>query len=79
MAFLEIATMTDRGTITIPASLRKKFNLKPGAEIALVEDEGKLLVIPIVDIETIRKDFPSRKEMEKELEKSHEIELELEK
>ena len=79
MAFLDIATVTDRGTITIPANLRKKFNLTPGAEIAFIEDEGKLLFVPLVDLESIRKDFPTRKEMEGEIEKSHEIDLELEK
>ncbi|HME55777.1 MAG TPA: AbrB/MazE/SpoVT family DNA-binding domain-containing protein [Candidatus Lokiarchaeia archaeon] len=79
MAFIDVVTITDRGTVTIPASLRKKLNLKPGAEIAIIEDEGKLLFIPIVDLESIRKDFPTRKEMDEELEGSHNIELELEK
>jgi AbrB family looped-hinge helix DNA binding protein len=75
---MNIVTITDRGTITIPANLRKRLNLEAGAEIALIEDEGKLVFVPIVDLENLRKDLPTRKEMEDELERSYDIELELE-
>ena len=78
-SFIDVVTISDRGTITIPASLRKKLHLRAGAEIALIDDEGKILFVPIVDLEILRKDLPTRKEMEDELERSYDIEMELEK
>lgn len=40
-----------KGMITIPVDIRKKFNLNEGTEIAIVELEGVLTIIPIYDIE----------------------------
>ncbi len=74
----DIVTITTRGMITIPLGLRKKYNLKAGTQVAVVEDEGKLNLIPLVDIEELRKNFPSLAEMSKILDKANREELELE-
>ena len=76
---MDIVRVSNRGTITLPVAIRKKFNLKAGDTVAFIEDEGQLAFVPIVDLESIRKDFPTREEMEKELENSYKIEIELEK
>ncbi len=78
MAAEDVVTITSRGMITIPLSLRKKFNLKAGMQIAIIEDEGKLSLIPLVDIEQIRDTFPTLAETSKLLDKSRKVELELE-
>ncbi len=64
--------------VTIPLGLRKKFNLKAGTQLAILEDEGKLSLIPLVDIEQIRDTFPTLAETSKLLDKSRKVELELE-
>ncbi|OLS11982.1 MAG: hypothetical protein RBG13Loki_4391 [Promethearchaeota archaeon CR_4] len=74
----DVVTITSRGMITIPLSLRKRFNLKPGTQIAILEDEGKLALIPLVDIEQIRETFPTLAETSTIFDKSRKEELELE-
>ncbi len=74
----DVVTITSRGMITIPLNLRKKFHLKAGTQIAILEDEGKLSLIPLVDIEQIRHSFPTLAETSKIIDKSHKEELEIE-
>jgi AbrB family looped-hinge helix DNA binding protein len=52
-----IAKISSRGTITIPRGIRKQYNLRRGQDIAFIEDEGKLVIIPIVNLAELRKDF----------------------
>ncbi len=78
MAAEDVVTITSRGMITIPLSLRKKFNLKAGTQIAILEDEGKLSLIPLIDIEQIRDTFSTLAETSKMLDKTRKEELELE-
>ena len=68
-----IIQMTNRGMITIPATLRKKYNLKDGQRLIISEEEGKLYIIPLVDFEHERKNFLNHKEMKKALKKMEEI------
>ncbi|HMF33097.1 MAG TPA: AbrB/MazE/SpoVT family DNA-binding domain-containing protein [Candidatus Lokiarchaeia archaeon] len=79
MATQNIVKITSRGMITIPFALRKKFNLIEGMEIAIIEDEGSLCLIPLRDIEEMRKDLPTLEEFSRELDKANAEELELEK
>jgi bifunctional DNA-binding transcriptional regulator/antitoxin component of YhaV-PrlF toxin-antitoxin module len=64
--------------ITIPLGLRKKYSLKIGSSVALIEDEGKLTLIPLKDIEALRKKFLSKKEMAEIIDQTDQEEMELE-
>lgn len=64
--------------VTIPASLRKKYGLKDGDQVIVVEDEGILKIIPIESINNLQKQSISTKEMLEILKRSREEELELE-
>ncbi len=78
MTTKEIVKITRRGMITIPLGLRKKFNLKIGSSVALIEDEGKLTLIPLYDVEELRENFISKKEMAEIIDQTDKEEMELE-
>ena len=78
MTTKEIVKITRRGMITIPLGVRKKFNLKIGSSVALIEDEGKLTLIPLKDIEALREEFISKKEMAGIIDQTDKEEMELE-
>ncbi|NMC04359.1 MAG: AbrB/MazE/SpoVT family DNA-binding domain-containing protein [Candidatus Lokiarchaeota archaeon] len=40
--------------ITIPADVRERFNLREGSKVTVMEIDGHIEIIPIVDIETLR-------------------------
>lgn len=46
--------LTSQGTISLPAVLRKKYNLQTG-EILALEDNGKIIISKVPDLLTIRK------------------------
>ncbi len=71
-------TITNNGMITIPAALRKKYNLKDGDKVLVLEDEGNLKIIPIIPIEELRKDSYTSEEMQAQMEKSRKEEIERE-
>ena len=50
------ATMTSKGQITIPKSIRDAFSIKPGDRIEFfIDDQGRLIVWPITqDITSIK-------------------------
>jgi len=39
-------TISRRGWVVIPADLRKKYGLRPGAEVRIVDYGGVLAIIP---------------------------------
>jgi AbrB family looped-hinge helix DNA binding protein len=39
-------TVSEKGWIVIPAELRKKYNLHPGAQISVVDYGGVLALVP---------------------------------
>jgi AbrB family looped-hinge helix DNA binding protein len=45
--------ITSQGTISIPAALRKKYDLKPG-ETVTVEDTGKITISKSTDFASLR-------------------------
>ena len=73
-----IVKVTNRGMITIPANLRKKYDLQDGDQVIVVEDEGMLKIIPIEPIKSLQNRSITTKEMIKILKRSREEELELE-
>jgi AbrB family looped-hinge helix DNA binding protein len=47
---MTISRATVKGQVIIPAPLRKKFNIKKGTRIAIIEGEGNvILLIPLPD------------------------------
>ncbi len=71
-------TITNRGMITIPSKFRKRYNLKDGNKVFIIEDEGSLKIIPIKSEEELRKDSYTAEEMLKSMEESKREELEQE-
>ncbi len=47
MAYSKI---TKKGQLTVPVSMRKKFQLKPGTRVSFSEKEGDLVIKPLPDI-----------------------------
>jgi len=39
-------TVSEKGWVVIPAELRKKYDLKPGAEVQVVDYGGVLALVP---------------------------------
>jgi AbrB family looped-hinge helix DNA binding protein len=42
---MSIAKITSKGQVTIPKSVRDRFNLRPGDEIEFVEEDAALRVV----------------------------------
>lgn len=43
---MAIATVSSKGWVVIPAELRKKYDLHPGARVVLVDYGGVLAIVP---------------------------------
>jgi len=72
-------TVNRKGMITLPAVLRKKYNIHEGSELVILDIDGKLEIVPIYDdFAEIQQKLSSRKVIEKSYEESIKIELELE-
>ena len=78
MIFEKTVKVTNRGMICIPASLRKKYNIKDGDHISIIEDEDGMKIIPIEDIDSLRRRSISAKKMFEIMEEARKEELELE-
>ena len=39
-------TVSEKGWVVIPADLRRKYNLQPGAEVSVVDYGGVLALVP---------------------------------
>jgi AbrB family looped-hinge helix DNA binding protein len=46
--------VTEKGTVTIPVKIRKKYNLKRGSKVKFVETESGALLIPSPSFEELR-------------------------
>ena len=44
MHYTELAKVTSKGQITIPADIRKRLRLKPGDKVLFLEDEGRVMI-----------------------------------
>ncbi|MCX7795039.1 MAG: AbrB/MazE/SpoVT family DNA-binding domain-containing protein [bacterium] len=42
---MEIAKVSSKGQITIPAEIRKKLNLKEGDKVLFIEENGKIVLL----------------------------------
>ncbi|MHA1944832.1 MAG: AbrB/MazE/SpoVT family DNA-binding domain-containing protein [Candidatus Hodarchaeales archaeon] len=73
-----IVKVTNRGMITIPANLRKKYGLQDGDRVIVVEDEGMLKIVPVETIKSLQSKSITTKKMTGILKRSREEELGLE-
>jgi AbrB family looped-hinge helix DNA binding protein len=46
-------TITEKGKITIPAEIRKKYKLRKGSRVRFVETEEGILIVPIIPFEEL--------------------------
>jgi len=47
---MEVVTLSSKGQIVIPAKVRKKFSLKEGDSLVLVEENDSIRLQPLVNI-----------------------------
>ncbi len=50
---METITISAKGQIVIPARIRKKFGLKKGEKLVIMEDDGCIKMLPPTDITTL--------------------------
>lgn len=48
------STVTSKGTITLPAEMRKKLHAKPGVKLAIEYVNNQVVVRPAVDLDALR-------------------------
>jgi len=59
------STVTEKGMITLPADIRRKYSIKKGSKVKLMEEEKGILVVPIPKFEDLFGIDPSMKEVAK--------------
>jgi len=47
MVMAETATVTSKSMVNIPARLRAKYGLKPGSRVVFVEEDSRIIMIPV--------------------------------
>ena len=69
---MEVVTLSSKGQIVIPAKVRKKFSLKEGDSLVLVEENDAIRLQPLVNlselwgVDTIKDTKTMLKELRKE-------------
>ncbi len=46
----EVATVTSKTMVTIPARIRRKYGLKQGTKVVFLESEGSVRLVPVPSI-----------------------------
>ncbi len=46
----QLVTVTSKGQLVIPAKLRRKFGLRKGARVAVVEEDHRLILQPVTTL-----------------------------
>ena len=55
-------TVTEKGTVTIPAEIRKKYKLKKGAHVKFIETDEGVLLVPAIPLGSLFGADKNRKE-----------------
>ena len=75
----KLVKVTNKGMISIPAAIRKKYNINDGDYILVKEDENKgIQLIPIESIESLRNKALTVEESRKIFRQSRKEDMELE-
>lgn len=53
VAMGEIATVTSKKMVTIPAKIRKKYDLHEGRKVRFVEADGNLILVPVLSLKEL--------------------------
>lgn len=66
---MSMVTVSPKGWVVIPAELRKKYDLRPGSRVVLVDYGGMLAIVPAMDhpVEESAGRLKSRRSMVKAL------------
>jgi AbrB family looped-hinge helix DNA binding protein len=71
----EVATVTSKSMVTIPARIRKKYSLRQGSKVEFVEIEEGIFLVPLKTLRELRgagrKGSKLLVEAARELEKEH--------
>lgn len=59
------STVTEKGMITLPADIRRKYSIKKGSKVKIMEEEKGILIMPIPKLEDLFGIDPSMKEVAK--------------
>ncbi|MBD3340910.1 MAG: AbrB/MazE/SpoVT family DNA-binding domain-containing protein [Candidatus Lokiarchaeota archaeon] len=75
----KVVKVTNKGMISIPAEIRKKYNISDG-DYVLVKEEinGEIKIIPIESVESLRKKGLTIEEFRKIFNQSRKEDMELE-
>jgi AbrB family looped-hinge helix DNA binding protein len=46
---MTVSTISQKGWVVIPAELRKKYGLKPGSRVRMVDYGGGITIVPLLD------------------------------
>jgi AbrB family looped-hinge helix DNA binding protein len=74
----KVMRVNSKGMVTIPSELRKKYKIKEGSEVAIIEVNGEIQLLPILELNEMRTLLPSRAAMKKIYMEARANELELE-
>ena len=76
----KVVKITNNGMISIPASIRKKHNLRDGDKVVIIDDETDSIKIFLVEnVEALRKRSFTTEEFRKIYNQSQKEEIEMEK
>ncbi len=78
MTIKTVVKITNRGMVSIPAAFRKKYDLKDGNYVIVLEEEGTLRLIPLKSTEQLQEESVSVEEMLNIIAESRKEDLELE-
>ncbi len=45
-----VATISKKGLMTLPSKLRRKFSIEEGSKVKLIEQDGQIILVPIVPL-----------------------------
>ena len=76
MAVKYTSTVTEKGMITLPADMRRKYSIKRGSKVKLMEEGKGILVVPIPKFEDLFGIDPSMKEVAKAISEGRREEIE---
>jgi len=60
-------TVTEKGTVSIPSGIRKKYGLDKGAKVEFIETQEGIVMVPVVPIRTLFGVDRSRKKLVREM------------
>ena len=56
-------TITEKGTVTIPAEIRRKYKLRKGSKVKFIDTERGTLIVPVLSLADLRGVDKDRKDL----------------